>query len=98
MLLAKCKLNQQNRNYDRKTYKQQVEELNKSLEDLTPAIEMLKTPNSKMTLKTIKTFINEFPPKDRNKIIPQTKQALLILMILVFRYIGFKRLWPREKP
>ena len=46
MLLAKSKLNQQNRNYERKLYKQQVEELNKKLEDSTQAIEMLKTPNS----------------------------------------------------
>ena len=41
-LLAKSKLNQQKRNYERKIYKQQVEELNKKLEDLTHAIEMLK--------------------------------------------------------
>ena len=46
VLLAKSKLNQQNRNYERKIYKQQVEELNKKLEDLTQATEMLKTPNS----------------------------------------------------
>ena len=31
MLLAKSKLNQQNRNHERKLYKQQVEELNKKL-------------------------------------------------------------------
>ena len=43
ILLAKSKLNQQNRNYERKIYKKQVEELNKKLEDLTQAIEMLKT-------------------------------------------------------
>ena len=43
VLLAKSKLNQQNRNHERKIYKQQVEELNKKLEDLTQAIEMLKT-------------------------------------------------------
>ena len=42
VLLAKSKLNQQNRNYERKIYKQQVEELNKKLEDLTQAIEKLK--------------------------------------------------------
>ena len=42
VLLAKSKLNQQNRNYERKIYKQQIEELNKKLEDLTQAIEMLK--------------------------------------------------------
>ena len=46
VLLAKSELNQQNRNYERKKSKQQVEELNKNLEDLTQAIEMLKTPNS----------------------------------------------------
>ena len=40
VLLAKSKLNQQNKNYERKIYKQQVEELNKKLEDLTQAIEM----------------------------------------------------------
>ena len=33
VLLAKSKLNQQNRNYERKIYKQQVAELNKKLED-----------------------------------------------------------------
>ena len=42
MLLAKSKLNQQNRNHERKIYKEQVEQLNKKLEDLTQAIEMLK--------------------------------------------------------
>ena len=46
LLLANSKLNQQNRNYERKIYKQQIEELKKKLEDLTQAIEMLKTPNS----------------------------------------------------
>ena len=40
VLLAKSKLNQQNRNYERKIYKKRVEELNKKLEDLT---QMLKT-------------------------------------------------------
>ena len=43
VLLAKSKINQHNRNFERKIYKQQVEELNKKLEDLTQAIEMLKT-------------------------------------------------------
>ena len=33
-LLAKSKLNQQNRNYETKMYKQQVEELNKKLKSL----------------------------------------------------------------
>ena len=42
VLLAKSKLNQHNRNFERKLYKQQVEELNKKLEDLSQAIEMLK--------------------------------------------------------
>ena len=45
-ILAKSKLNQQYRNYERKIYKQQVQELNQKLQDLTQAIEMLKTPNS----------------------------------------------------
>ena len=31
MLLAKSKLNQQNRNFERKIFKQQVEEINKNL-------------------------------------------------------------------
>ena len=43
MLLAKSKLNQQNRNNERKIYKKQTEELNKKLEDLTQSIEKLKT-------------------------------------------------------
>ena len=43
VLLANSKLNQQNRNYERKIYKKQVEELNRKLEDLTQAIEILKT-------------------------------------------------------
>ena len=46
VVLAKSKLNQQNRKHDRRIYKQQVEELDKKLEVLTEAIEMLKTPNS----------------------------------------------------
>ena len=40
VLLAKSKLNQQRRNYERKIYKKQVEQLNKKLKDLT---QMLKT-------------------------------------------------------
>ena len=32
VLLAKSKLNQQNRNHEKKIYKQQIEELNKTLE------------------------------------------------------------------
>ena len=43
VLLAKSKINQQKRNYERKTYKKQVQELNKKLEDLTQSIELLKT-------------------------------------------------------
>ena len=43
VLVAKSKFNQQNRNYERKIYKQQVQELNQKLQDLTQAIEMLKT-------------------------------------------------------
>ena len=43
VLLAKSKINQQNRNYERKLYKQQVQELNQKLQDLTQAIEMFKT-------------------------------------------------------
>ena len=46
VLLAKSKITKQKRNFDRKIYKQQIEELNKKLEDITQAIEMLKTPNS----------------------------------------------------
>ena len=46
VLHAKSKLNRQNRNYERKTSKQQVEQLNNKLEGLTQVIEMLKTPNS----------------------------------------------------
>ena len=40
VLLEKPKLNQQNRTYERKEYKQQIEELNEKLEDLTQAIEL----------------------------------------------------------
>ena len=43
VLLAKSKINQQNRNYERKKYKQQVQELYQKLQDLTEAFEMLKT-------------------------------------------------------
>ena len=46
VLLAKSKLNQQNRNYERKIYKQPVQELNQKLQDFTQAIEIFKTPNS----------------------------------------------------
>ena len=42
VLLAKSKLNRQNRKNDRKIYKKQIEGLNRKLEDLTQAIEMLK--------------------------------------------------------
>ena len=43
VLLAKSKVNQQKRNYERKISKQQVQELNQKLQDLTQAFEMLKT-------------------------------------------------------
>ena len=46
VILAKSKLIQQNRNYERKISKQQVQELNQKLQDLTQAIELLKTSNS----------------------------------------------------
>ena len=39
VLLAKSKLNQQNRNYDRKKYRQQLQELNQKLQDLKQALE-----------------------------------------------------------
>ena len=68
VLIAKSKLNQQNRKYERKKYKQKVEEVNKRLEDLTQAIEKLKVPNSQMTQKTNKTLLNEIfsqPPKKK---------------------------------
>ena len=42
VLIAKSKINQQNRNHENKIYKQQVEELNKKLQDLTQAFQMLK--------------------------------------------------------
>ena len=43
VLLAKSQINQQNRNYERKIYKQQVQELYQKLQDLAQTIEMLKT-------------------------------------------------------
>ena len=42
VLLAKSKINQQNRNDEKKIKKQQVQELNQKLQDLTQAIDMLK--------------------------------------------------------
>ena len=42
VLLAKSKLNQQKRNYERKIYNQQVQELNEKLQDLPQAIENLE--------------------------------------------------------
>ena len=45
VLLAKSKVNQQNKNYERKKYKQQVQEFNQKLQFLTQAVEMLKTPS-----------------------------------------------------
>ena len=82
MLLAKSKLNQQNRNYERKKYKQQVEELNKKLEHLTQAFELLTTPNSKMTQKNIKVFINEIYSKPPKRIMLKTKLIFIILITL----------------
>ena len=67
VLLAKSKLNQQNRNYGSKMYKHQIEELNEKLEDITQPIEMLKTPSSKMTQKNIKMFINKIYSKGTKK-------------------------------
>ena len=46
VLLAKSTLNQQNRNHERKMYKQQVKEPYEKIEDLTQAIQMLTTANS----------------------------------------------------
>ena len=54
-------------NMKQKIYKQQKEELKKRLEDLTQAIGMLKTPNSEMTQRSNKIFINEYynkPPRE----------------------------------
>ena len=48
---------------DRKLYKQQIGELNNKLEDLTQAFEMLNTPNSYMTQKSIKLYIKEIYSK-----------------------------------
>ena len=59
VLLAKSKLKQQKRSYERNMYKQQIKELTKMLEDITQAIEMLKTPISKKPQKLTKIFINE---------------------------------------
>ena len=42
---------------------------------------MLKTPNSQMTQKLIKTIINESIPNHQKRIILQTKQSFIILMI-----------------
>ena len=46
VLLAKSKVNQQSKNMKENFDKQQIKEPNKKLEDLTQAIEMLKTSNS----------------------------------------------------
>ena len=46
VLLAKATLNQQSRKHERKIYKQQIQEFNEKLRDLTQAFEMLETPNS----------------------------------------------------
>ena len=60
-------MNQQNRKNERKIYKKQIEELNKKLEDLTQAIEMLKSPNSYMTQKSIKIFVVKIYSKGPEK-------------------------------
>ena len=63
------KINRQKIKSERKLYKQQIEELKKRLDDLTQAIEMLKTPNSLVTEKAIKVFMSETyskPPKKNN--------------------------------
>ena len=67
VLLAKSKLNQQKRHCESKIYKQQVRELNQKLQDLTQAIEMLKTPNSLKSQKNIKIFINGIYSKGPRK-------------------------------
>ena len=41
--LQKSKVNQRKKNYERKIYKQQVQELNQKVQNLTQAIEILKT-------------------------------------------------------
>ena len=53
MLLAEFRFGQQNRNYERNKYKQQIEELKEKLEDLTKANKLLTSPSSKMTQKNI---------------------------------------------
>ena len=54
VLLAKSRLKQQNRNSERKIYKQQVEEVNKKLEDSTQAFELLNFLTHKWLRETIK--------------------------------------------
>ena len=46
VLLLKSELYQQNRKYEGKISKKQTEEVNKKSEDLTQAVEVLKTPKS----------------------------------------------------
>ena len=46
VLLAKSKLIQKSRNYDRGIDKEQIKELNEKSKDSTQAIKMMKTPNS----------------------------------------------------
>ena len=67
VLLAKSKINQQNRNYERKIYKQQVQEPNQKLQDLTQAFEILESPNSLNDSEIIKIFINEIYSKPPTK-------------------------------
>ena len=54
-------------------YKQQIKELNKSLEELTQGIEMLETPNSKMAQNSNKIFINDIYSKPPKKIYSTNK-------------------------
>ena len=48
-------------------YKQQVKEVNNNLEDLTQAIEMLKTPNSRMIQKSNEVLKNEINSRGAKK-------------------------------
>ena len=74
VLLATSKINQQNRNYERKLYKQQRQELNQKLQDLTQAFEMLKSPNSfNDSEKNIKILKNEVYSKGPRKSYPTNK-------------------------
>ena len=73
-----------------------MDELNKKIEELTQAIELLKTPNSLVTQKTIKIFIDELYSKPPTKYYPTNKTCLPYWWHMEFRYIRIKRLWFRE--